>query len=83
MHSLSALFVERGCQPIGSIESFLAIGIIPGTPFETSSTSIRETLAGAASSGHLATLPYSTFAEIQARGLYPRSSDLPTVLPPR
>jgi hypothetical protein len=83
MHSISALFMERGGQPPGFVESFLDIGIIPGTPFETSSTSIRETLAGAASPENLAALPYSAFAEIQSHGLYPRSGGALTALPPR
>lgn len=55
----------------------------PGHPFRNIVDVDPRDARRRGSSGHLATLPYSTFAEIQARGLYPRSSDLPTVLPPR
>jgi hypothetical protein len=70
---ISAIFVNRGEPAADSIETFLNTGFIRRTPFNASSTSIREALEGRGLLEDLATLPYSVFQNIRKSTLYPRS----------
>jgi hypothetical protein len=72
MNSISVVFVERGESARSGIETFLTIKSVRGMPFETSSTSIRKTLAGYGALEKLATLPFSVLKHIRRSGLYSR-----------
>jgi hypothetical protein len=57
MNSISVIFVGRGENARSGIETFLHMESIQGMPFETSSTSIRKSLAGQGTLEKLAALP--------------------------
>ena len=74
MNSISMIFVGRGEGTRSGVETFLTIESVEGMLLETSSTSIRRTLAGHGALEKLATLPFSVFKRIRKSGLYSRLS---------
>ncbi len=73
MHSVSAIFVERGTRE-HTIETFLNVEFIPSIQFAASSTMIRETLKYNSISKSLAIMPYTVYRNINKLNLY-RSSE--------
>lgn len=68
-HRLSVVFLDRG-EPVQPVETSLDVRWIHGLPLNTSSSRIREALAGRFDLSELTFLPYRTYASICARGLY-------------
>ncbi len=69
MHSVSAIFVERGARD-HTIETFLNVEFIPSVPFGASSTMIRETIKYNSNGKSLAIMPYTVYRNINKLNLY-------------
>jgi hypothetical protein len=68
-HKLSVVFLDRGGH-LDSTETFLDVHWVRALPLQTSSTRIRDALAGKGPLLELSFLPYSAFRIISTHGLY-------------